>query len=179
MKTKYLYVPNGDGITANSVVIWLFVGTSRRDRTKLKLLECYANDIGGFLRIADGDTDYWLDSHAAKLFHGSKVPRLHLTSASMSINECYQHTIDGDLDLYVKNKPKPTNFLSTLIRLDPEYMRSVSKNHVLPSAQAGKSKYLSHSLGSCVFYSLMPIWLILGCAIIDRLGEICLNYLFG
>ena len=177
MKRMYLYVPDGDKIKPDSVVIWLFVGSSRREQTKLRLLECYANDIGGFLRMSDDDTDYWLDSHASRMFHGSNVPRLHLTSASMSVDDCYRHTIDGDLDLYVRNKPKPSNFLSTLISLDANYMQQISKKIVIPSAQAGKSKYLSNSLGSCVFYALMPIWLILGCAIVDRLGEVCLGYL--
>lgn len=171
MKRFYLYVPDGDGIGFDSPVIWLQVGMSERDQVKLTLLENYAMDCDQFLRVRDDVTDAWLDSHATRLFPESKVPRLHFISCTMTIAECYRMVIDGTLDTFAKNCARPSNFLSTLIHLDSNFMRNHGQSSCMTSCPRGERKYLSPSISTTVFYALLPLWLILGVGLVDVCGK--------
>lgn len=171
MKRFYLYVPDGDRIAFDSPVIWLQVGMSQRDQVKLTLLENYAMDCEQFLRVRDDDTDAWLDAHAARLFPESKVPRLHFISCTMTIAECYRMVINGTLDNFARNCDRPSNFLSTLIHLDSNFMRNHGQSSCMTSCPRGKRKYLSPSISTAVFYALLPLWLILGVGLVDVCGE--------
>lgn len=171
MKRFYLYVPDGDRIKFDSPVIWLQVGMSQRDQVKLTLLENYAMDCDQFLRMRDDDTDAWLDAHAARLFPESKVPRLHFISCTMTIAECYRMVINGTLDTFARNCARPSNFLSTLIHLNSNFMRNHGQSSCMTSCPRGKRKYLSHSVSTSVIYALMPLWLILGVGLVDVCGE--------
>ncbi|MBR4846040.1 MAG: hypothetical protein IKU98_06430 [Bacteroidaceae bacterium] len=178
MKKIYLYVPDGDSMAYDSVVVWLSVGTSKADRTKLALLECYANDLGQFLRVRDDDTNFWLDQRAKELFPDSNCPRMHFYSGSLPIGEAYKLIIDGQLDLYVRNLPKPTHYLNTLFHLDANFMRSHSPESCITSCPRGKRKYLSQTEVSQLVYATLPITLFILCGVVDWLGERIINFLF-
>lgn len=177
MTRIYLFVPDGDCMTVDSVVIWLRVGSAKREQTKLSLLECYALDTSGFLRVRDEDSQFWLESHARELFKGSQVPSMHLYQAYMSIDQAYRMTIDGELDNYVRQKQFPRGTLQMLFHLDTNYMR---RNHQMAcntTCPSGKRKYLSHSLGYSSLVVVSPILLMMAVGLIDRLGMYIIDLL--
>lgn len=178
MKRIYLYVPDGDSMTYDSVVVWLSVGTHRSDQTKLTLLECYAADNDSFLRVRDVDTDFWLDQHAKQLFPDSRCPRLHLQSVPMPIGLAYKMTIDGTLENYVRKYPRRLNFLNTLFHLDADFMRNHAKNSCITSCPRGKRKNLSQSVGHVFFYATLPLTLLMLGGLVDKLGMYLINLLF-
>lgn len=178
MKRIYLYVPDGDSMTYDSVVVWLSVGTARRDLTKLTLLECYATDNDSFLRMRDDDTDFWLDQHAKQLFPDSRTPRMHLKSVTLTIAEAYRMTIDGTLENFVRHYARPMNFLNTLFHLDADFMRNHAKNSCITSCPRGKRKNLSQSVGNVFFYASLPITLMVLGGLVDKLGMYIINLLF-
>lgn len=175
MKKIFLYVPDGDGMTVESVVIWLRVGMAKRDQTKLSLLESFALDCGSFLRVRDEDTRYWLDAHSKRLFPDSRVPSMHFLSAMMDINQAYRMTIDGTLEDYVRNKKLPKGTLQLLFHLDSNFMRKITKNPCNTMCPSGKRKYLSHDLSVSSLVMVSPALLMITFGIVDRLGEILLN----
>ena len=175
MKTFYLYVPDGDKIGIDSVLIWLSVGQSDREQAKLALLQNYSLDLGQFLRVRDIDTDYWLDSHLKRLFPDSNCPRLHMISVQMSVIQCFRMTIDGTLDSYCRNYTKPSNFLNSLLTLDADFMRNHCETSVSRSALRGTRKYLSHSVGQYVLGGMVCVGLILLAAVTDFLGCLIIN----
>lgn len=175
MKTYYLYVPDGDCISSDSVLIWLSVGSSDREFVKLKLLENYALDLGQFLRIKDDVTDGWLDHHAKRIFKGSQLPRLHFKSCCLTITECYRMVIDGSLEMFVRHSDTPSHFMQMLITLDSNYSFHHLKNPRMTSCPRGKRKYLSHSERKGLLFATMPVWLILGFGLIDLCGEHVIN----
>lgn len=178
MKRIYLYVPDGDRIDFESVVVWLSVGVSHRDQVKLTLLECYALDNDQFLRVRDENTDLWFDHHAKRLFPDSQVPRLHFYTCKMSVSECYRRVIDGTLEHHAREFVKPSHFLNTLIQLDPTFMAKYSQKPRMTSCPRGKRKYLSHSFGIACFMATLPITLGALVAAVDRLGELLINLIF-
>lgn len=175
MKTYYLYVPDGDKISIDSVVIWLSVGKSDREQARLALLENYAMDLGQFLRVRDEDTEFWLNDHLKRLFPGSNCPRLHMISVQMSVIQCFRMVIDGSLEAYCRNYEKPINFLNTLLSLDANYMRIHSKKFVIRHALRGTRKYLSHSVSNYVLGGMVCVALILLAAVTDFLGCLIIN----
>lgn len=177
MKTYYLYVPDGDGIGRDSAVIWLVVGSSSRELTRLALLQNYAMDLGQFLRKRDVDTDYWLECHAKRLFPNSNCPRLHFQTVEIGVIECYRRIIDGTLDAYVKTYEKPINFLKTLLILDANFMRNHAKKTVLHSVPSGARKYLSYTVEDYSLGGLICLAIIVLGAITDFLGMFIINLL--
>lgn len=177
MKTYYLYVPDGDGIGRDSAVIWLVVGSSSRELTRLALLQSYAMDLGQFLRKRDVDTDFWLESHAKRLFPESNCPRLHFQTVEIGIMECYRRIIDGTLEAYVNAYEKPINFLKTLLILDANFMRNHSKKIVLRKVPSGKRKYLSHKLEDYSLGGIICLAIIALGAMTDFLGMFIINLL--
>lgn len=177
MKKYYLYVPDGDAMTCESVVVWLFAGSSRREFAKLCLMEQYAMDTDGFLRQKDEDTLQWLGDHAARLFQGSLLPELHLRCVQMSVSDCYRMTIDGTLEWYCKRYANQRGLLSILWSHDTNFMRKMYRKKMSYSMSCGTRKYLSHSLSNDSLVALLPIALVFGIALVDRLGELLLNLL--
>lgn len=177
MTRIYLFVPDGDCMAVDSVVIWLRVGSAKREQTKLSLLENYALDTGGFLRVRDDDSRYWLDQHAKELFKGSQVPTMHLHQAMMSINQAYRMTIDGELENYVRQKQFPKGTLQMLFHLDTNYMRGKNRNACNTTCPSGKRKYLSHSLGYSSLVVVSPLLLMMAFGLIDRLGMYIIDLL--
>lgn len=175
MKTYYLYVPDGDKIGIDSVMIWLSVGKSDREQTRLALLENYAMDLGQFLRVRDDDTDFWLDSHLKMLYPESNCPRLHMISVQMSVIQCYRMVLDGSLESYCKNHAKPMNSINTLLILDANFMRNHSQKSVLRSALRGTRKYLSHSVDDYILGGLVCVAVIVLVAVTDFLGMFIIN----
>lgn len=175
MKTYYLYVPDGDGIGRDSAVIWLVVGSSSRELTRLALLQNYAMDLGQFLRKRDVDTDYWLECHAKRLFPNSNCPRLHFQTVEIGVIECYRRIIDGSLDAYVKAYEKPINFLKTLLILDANFMRNHAKKTVLHSVPSGARKYLSHTVEDYILGGLVCVAVMVLVAVTDFLGMFIIN----
>lgn len=178
MKSFYLYVPDGDSMTFDSVVVWLSVGTHRSDQTKLTLLECFAADNESFLRVRDVDTDFWLDQHAKQLFPDSRCPRLHLQSVIMPIAMAYRMTIDGTLENFVRKYPRRIHFLKTLFHLDSQFMRNHTQIPCITSCPRGKRKNLSQSIGNCIYYATLPITLLMLGGLVDKLGMYLINLLF-
>lgn len=178
MKSIYLYVPDGDSMTYDSVVVWLSVGSQRADMVKLRLLECYAEDCGQFLRKRDDDTDFWLDQHVKVLYPDSNCPRLHMCSAAMPIGVAYKKVIDGNLDIFVRNLPKKNQLLNTLFKIDANFMRNHSQKPCITSCPRGKRKYLSHTEVHPLVYATLPITLFVLCGVVDWLGEQIINFLF-
>ena len=177
MTKIYLFVPDGDCMTVDSVVIWLRVGSAKREQTKLCLLENYVLDTGGFLRVRDDDSRFWLDQHAKELFKGSQVPSMHLHQAMMSINQAYRMTIDGELENYVRQKQFPKGTLQMLFHLDTNYMRGKNRNACNTTCPSGKRKYLSHSLGYSSLVVVSPLLLMVAVGLIDRLGMYIIDLL--
>lgn len=177
MTRIYLFVPDGDCMTVDSVVIWLRVGSAKREQTKLSLLENYALDTGGFLRVRDDDTRHWLDCRASSLFVGSQVPTMHLRQAIMSINQAYRMTIDGELENYVRQKQFPKGTMQMLFHLDTNYMRGKNLNACNTTCPSGKRKYLSHSLGYSSLVVVSPLLLMVAVGLIDRLGMYIIDLL--
>lgn len=177
MKTYYLYVPDGDCIGRNSAVIWLVVGSSSRELTRLALLQNYAMDLGQFLRKRDIDTDYWLECHAKRLFPDSNCPRLHFQTVEIGIIECYKRIIDGTLEDYVMAYEKPINFLKTLLQLDANFMRNHSKNIVLRNVPSGVRKYLSHTVKDYSLGGVVCLAIIVLGVMTDFLGMFIINLL--
>lgn len=177
MKTYYLYVPDGDGIGRDSAVIWLVVGSSSRELTRLALLQNYAMDLGQFLRKRDVDTDYWLECHAKRLFPNSNCPRLHFQTVEIGVIECYRRIIDGNLEAYVKAYEKPINFLKTLLVLDANFMRNHAKKTVLHSVPSGARKYLSHTVEDYSLGGLICLAIIVLGAMTDFFGMFIINLL--
>ena len=177
MKTYYLYVPDGDGISRNSAVIWLVVGSSSRELTRLALLQNYAMDLGQFLRKLDVDTDFWLESHAKRIFPDSNCPRLHFQTIEIGVIECYRRIIDGTLDAYVKAYEKPINFLKALMILDANFMRNHAKNIVSRKVPSEKRKYLSHTVQDYSLGGIICLALIMLGAMTDFLGMFIINLL--
>lgn len=179
MKTYYLFVPDGDNLTVNSVVVWFFAGSSRREQTRLKLLETYAYDVGAFLRKRDEDTDFWLISHAKSLFPDSNCPLLHLTSARMSVIDLYQKVIDGSLDIYVRNKEKQKNTFQTLSILDANFMRSHSRKNVIHRVPNSRRNYLSLGGDSLIQGTAIVVALMVIGFLTDFLGTFIIRLLFS
>lgn len=175
MKTYYLYVPDGDKIGIDSVVIWLSVGKSDREKARLALLENYAMDLGQFLRVRDDDTEFWLDSNLKRLYPDSNCPRLHMISLQMSIIQCYRMVLDGSLESYCRNHAKPMNTLNTLLVLDANFMRNHSQKSVLRSALRGTRKYLSHSVDDYILGGLVCLAVMVLVAVTDFLGMFIIN----
>lgn len=179
MKTYYLFVPDGDNVTVNSVVVWFFAGSSRREQTRLKLLETYANDVGAFLRKRDEDTDFWLISRAKSLFPDSNCPLLHFSSAQMSVIDLYRKVLDGSLDLYVKNKEMQRNSFNTLSILDANFMRSHNLKNVTQRVPNSRRNYLSHSVDGLIQGSAIVAALLVIGFLTDFLGTFIIKLLFG
>lgn len=177
MTRIYLFVPDGDCMTVNSVVVWLRVGSAKREQTKLCLLENYALDTSGFLRVRDDDSRFWLESHAKELFNGSQVPLMHLRQAYMSIDQAYRMTIDGTLESYVRQKQFPKGTLQMLFHLDTNYMRRNQQMACNTTCPSGKRKYLSHSLGYSSLVVVSPVLLMIAFGLIDRLGMYLIDLL--
>lgn len=177
MKRYFLYVPDGDSMTCESVVVWLFAGSSNREFAKLCLMEQYAMDTDGFLRQKDEDTLQWLDDHAARLFEGSLLPQLHLRCVKMSVTDCYRMTIDGTLEWYCKSYANQRGLLSMLWSHDTNFMRKMYRKKMSYNMSCGARKYLSPSFRNDSLVALMPIALVFGIALVDRLGELLLNLL--
>lgn len=179
MKSYYLFVPDGDNLTVNSVVVWFFAGSSRREQTRLKLMETYANDVGAFLRKRDEDTDFWLISHAKSLFPDSNCPLLHLSSAQMSVIDLYRMVIDGSLDIYVRNKERQKNYFQTLSILDANFIRSHTKKTVIHRVPNSRRNYLSHSVDSLIQGTAIVAALMVIGFLTDFLGTFIIRLLFG
>lgn len=177
MTRIYLFVPDGDYMTVDSVVVWLRVGSAKREQTKLSLLENYALDTGGFLRVRDEDSRFWLDQRAQELFKGSQVPSMHLHQAYMSIDQAYRMTIDGTLENYVRQKQFPKGTLQMLFHLDTNYMRRNQLKACNTTCPSGKRKYLSHSLGYSSLVVVSPLLLMVAVGLIDRLGMYIIDLL--
>lgn len=179
MTKIYLFVPDGDKMTLQSSVVWLSVGRCRRDQIKLHLLENFALDNDSFLRVRDEDTDNWLDFHAHRLHPSSMFPSMHLVTAKMSIGECYNHIIDGDLDIIVKNQSKPRGFSHALLSLDFPFTKKASMNIEATPCPRVKRKNLKSELlkqAVCIAVTTGFISLI---ALVDYLGETLIRYIFG
>ena len=175
MKSYYLFVPDGDSMAVDSVVIWLFAGSSNREFAKLCLMEQYAMDTDGFLRKKDEDTLAWLDNHAASLFDGSLLPAMHLRTVKLSVSDAYKMIIDGTLEMYCKQHSEKRGFLDLLWCHDTNFMRKMYRKKMSYDMSCGARKYLSHALRNDSLVVLMPIALIFGIALVDRLGELLLN----
>ena len=178
MKRIYLYVPDGDEITVDSVIIWLRVGSSTREVVEFSLLENYALDNDQFLRVRDDVTDEWLDYRCGRLFEGSQLPHLYLKSVCMGIHEVYRRTINGTLESFVKAQPDKPSRSQMINVLDPYYFPKHCQSLSNTTCPRGKRKYLSHNLATTCLMATLPFTLMLVVGAIDRLGELIINFLF-
>lgn len=178
MKRIYLYVPDGDGMTVNSVVIWLRVGSSTREGIEFALLENYALDNDQFLRVRDEDTDLWLDHHCNRLFGDSQLPQLHIKSACMGIHEVYRRTINGTLESFVRAQPDKPSRQKMIILFDSNYFFKHCQELSNTTCPRGKRKYLSRCFGIVCAMATLPFTLLFVVGAIDRLGELIIDFLF-
>ena len=179
MTKIYLYVPDGDKMNANSIVIWLSVGSCMRDQVKYHLLENFALDNESFLRVRDEDTDHWLEFHAHRLHPSSMFPTLHLISAKMSISECYNRVVDGSLDIFVRNQPKPRGFAKSLLYLDRPFMEKTSLTSEVTPCPRVKRKNLKSELLKQLVCIVVTIAFISVVAMVDYIGSSLINCIFG
>ena len=104
MKRKYLFVPDAENFSADSVYYIVWAGSSKRDQVKVTLLDCYSCDTGGFFRLWDEDTNMWLAAKFNGLFSGSSRVLEVPMSLHISVSDCYKAVIDGSLAMR-KNPP--------------------------------------------------------------------------
>lgn len=172
MKTKYYFVRNINGFTTEDVVYTVFIGTSRRELSKLELIKCYAHDCGMYFKPVDQDSRQTIMNLANSLFKGAALPMMYLRTTAVSAGELYDMIIN---DSFVKFESelcctRPWFFLMGL--LDPHssfYRPAISYcNTTCPT----KRKYLSHKSQEGIIDTLIKIGLILA-------AFLCSGYLEG
>lgn len=168
MKHKYLFVPDAEHFSANSMYYIVWAGSSQRDQAKVTLLDCYSCDTGGFFRIWDEDTEMWLAAKFRGLFSGSsRLVEIPL-SLEINVSECYKAVIDGTLAMR-KNPPHVTrNHCHLLSRLSPSFFcsaRSAQRNHSpFPFSRINLSelKQSEHARVAGLFCLILIIFLLSG-----------------
>lgn len=120
-------------MTPDTKVYKVKIGDCRRDQIKRALLENYAEDTGAFLRIWDGDTDYFLSQVFSRMTDTGRETWLGSQTVSTDICTLYRHIVDGTLSDLRRPPFAVRNYLQMSSILSPSFFfKNSSRRKAIP-----------------------------------------------
>lgn len=121
MTLYFCYIESAAQVTAETKIFKVKVGDCRRDQIKRALLENYAEDTGGFFRVWDGDTDYFLSRVVPQRDAAGRETWLGSLTVSTDVQTLYRHILDGTLSDLRRPPFAVRNFLRMSAILSPSF----------------------------------------------------------
>lgn len=175
MRKCYVLTKSVEDFTADSVVFKLWAGSSRRDQTKLKLVEMLALDLGWFFRQQDEDTDFLLYQKAKELFPNAVLPLMHIKCAHLAIGVFYRLIQDNNIEWIEERILMPKGTLKTLLILDPASLPASIFSQVKKGCLCLTRKNLSSNGGRLFLVNALAALLFVATFALDAL----IVYLFN
>lgn len=150
MKSYYYFVRQSTDFCHDDVVYKVGVGISKRDQTKLCLIETYCEDCGLYFQKVSATSDQAILNLAESLWPNSKCALLMLKTASISISDLYSRIVDdrwSDIEREAKNKH---SFFRLLACFDARQPQPHTKFHSITTCPPGIRKNLSLLLANDV-----------------------------
>lgn len=161
MKSKFCFVKQLGKFKADDVVYRVWIGTSRKELILRNCVAEYCKDAGWYFRPWDEKADLAINSLAVGLFPGSKLSRLYLLTADISISELFQMIVDDSFGCYEKSLVCKPQWSQTLSLLSPSFrIHNFTKICNTPR-QPKIRKYLSRWREDDHFKAVISAWLIL------------------
>lgn len=148
MKQKFIWVSNVDSLTADSVVIHVWVGSSERDKKALRKVMEKSADLEAWFEKWDDHVDARLDYYQERVFWSSQIKIASFKTVSCTIHELLSMIRNDSLSKFEHSVCYPEWYLRFLWMAYP-----CSNLH--PSSLPAKihvpnpsRKYLSNECGS-------------------------------
>ena len=143
MTHYFCYIESAVQVTPETKIFKVKVGDCRRDQVNRCLLENYAEDTGGFFRIWDGDTDYFLSRVIPQKAPNSRETCLWSLTVSTDVQTLYRHILDGTLSDLRRPPFAVRNFLRMSAILSPSFFfKNRPRRRAIP-VPPGQRKNLS------------------------------------
>ena len=139
----YCFIEDATCIQPDTKIFKVKIGSSHRDQVKRQLLDCYACDTGGFFRLWDADTDFFL-SHGATLKPSDLLAQsFGLSVVVTDIHTLFRNILNGTLSSLVNPPHVARNAFRMMSILSPSFFVKNRPKAKKPSVPPVKRKNLS------------------------------------
>lgn len=139
----YCFIEDASNIQPDTKIFKVKIGMSDRDQIKRQLLDCFACDTGGFFRIWDADTDYFLSHVATRKPSDLLAQNFGLSVVVTDIHTLYRNIINGTLSSLINPPHVARNAFRLLSILSPSFFMQNRPQAIKPSVPPAKRLNLS------------------------------------
>lgn len=139
----YCFIEDASCIRPDTKIFKVKIGSSRRDQVKRQLLDCYACDTGGFFRIWDADTDFFLNHGTATKPADLLSQNFGLSVVVTDVHTLYRNILDGTLSALVNPPHVARNAFRMMSILSPSFFIKNRPQGVKPCVPPVPRKNLS------------------------------------
>lgn len=139
----YCFIEDSTGIQPDTKIFKVKIGSSRRDQIKRQLLDCYACDTGGFFRLWDADTDFFLSHGATRKPSDLLAQNFGISVVVTDVHTLSRNILNGTLSSLVNPPHVARNAFRMMSILSPSFFVKHHPQAKKPSVPPVKRKNLS------------------------------------